>query len=309
MENGIMTRETRIGLLVALAFIITFGLVLSEFTGRPSPAGRQIRSVTSHDGSDDFSPVVDRTPAAAPSEPIGAIASAAPAAPATTVTPAGQAGLADPTADRRPGDEMISLTATLPTAADSSQTLDTVGLARAGRRRLVTRTYTVRPNDSLRKIARRFYGDEERYRDIFQANRDVLDDESLVVVGQKLVLPDIGGHRRPVAGGGGLDMSEKPLRLASASGLPRVPPPGRAGHAVMDLDQLSRHFNLPGVSASAKPSGRVYVVRNGDNLTRIARKTMKDDSPAAVGRLFRANRDRLTSPDVLTVGMKLNIPT
>ncbi len=84
----------------------------------------------------------------------------------------------------------------------------------------------------------------------------------------------------------------------------------------LSLDQLQKRF-APGASnkrtarsnRSKKPSGRIYVVRSGDNLTKIARRTLKDDSHAAVRKLYEANRDRLKNPDRLSVGMKLRIPS
>jgi len=51
-----------------------------------------------------------------------------------------------------------------------------------------------------------------------------------------------------------------------------------------------------------------YVVRRGDNLTRIARKTLNDTSEAAIGKLFNANRDKLENRDSIFEGMKLRIP-
>ena len=54
---------------------------------------------------------------------------------------------------------------------------------------------------------------------------------------------------------------------------------------------------------------RVYVVQSGDNLTRIARKMLNDGSRNAVERIYQANKDKLQSPDSITEGMKLNIPS
>lgn len=52
------------------------------------------------------------------------------------------------------------------------------------------RTYTVRKGDTLYSLARRFYNDERRWRDIWQANRDKLPDPNRLAVGMTLVLPD-----------------------------------------------------------------------------------------------------------------------
>jgi uncharacterized protein YidB (DUF937 family) len=49
--------------------------------------------------------------------------------------------------------------------------------------------YTVTRGDSLSKIAKRFYGDGNRWRQIFDANRDQLKDPDLIQPGQKLKIP------------------------------------------------------------------------------------------------------------------------
>lgn len=50
-------------------------------------------------------------------------------------------------------------------------------------------SYTVRPGDTLGKIARRIYGDAARYTLIVRANR--IPDPDRLSVGQKLVIPDL----------------------------------------------------------------------------------------------------------------------
>lgn len=51
------------------------------------------------------------------------------------------------------------------------------------------RTYTVRPGDTLSKIAIRFYGSSRRYMEIYDANRDVMSSPTNVKVGQVLRIP------------------------------------------------------------------------------------------------------------------------
>jgi Immunoglobulin-like domain of bacterial spore germination/LysM domain len=49
--------------------------------------------------------------------------------------------------------------------------------------------YTVRSGDTLASIAEEFLGDADRFRAIFQANRDVLDDPDEIFPGQELRIP------------------------------------------------------------------------------------------------------------------------
>lgn len=50
-------------------------------------------------------------------------------------------------------------------------------------------TYTVAKGDTLSKIAKHFYGNANRWNDIFQANRDQLSNPDLIKPGQVLKIP------------------------------------------------------------------------------------------------------------------------
>jgi uncharacterized protein YidB (DUF937 family) len=51
--------------------------------------------------------------------------------------------------------------------------------------------YTVASGDSLSRIAKRYYGDANQWRKIFEANRDQIDDPDLIHPGQKLKIPSV----------------------------------------------------------------------------------------------------------------------
>ncbi len=51
------------------------------------------------------------------------------------------------------------------------------------------RLYTVRRGDTLSKIAERELGNANRWREIFELNRDVIEDPDEIFPGQVLVLP------------------------------------------------------------------------------------------------------------------------
>jgi nucleoid-associated protein YgaU len=51
------------------------------------------------------------------------------------------------------------------------------------------RSYTVVAGDSLSKIAKREYGDADKWRAIFEANRDKIKDPDRIYPGQVLTLP------------------------------------------------------------------------------------------------------------------------
>lgn len=53
--------------------------------------------------------------------------------------------------------------------------------------------YDVKPGDTLSKIAKQFYGDANKYNEIFEANRPMLKDADEIYPGQKLRIPAAAG--------------------------------------------------------------------------------------------------------------------
>jgi len=51
------------------------------------------------------------------------------------------------------------------------------------------RTYTVKPGDSLSKIAQQYYGDMKKWKDIFEANKDRIENPDLIQPGWTLRIP------------------------------------------------------------------------------------------------------------------------
>ena len=56
-------------------------------------------------------------------------------------------------------------------------------------RRIEEKTYTVEKGDSLSAISKKLYGNANRWQEIFEANRDQLDDPDLIHPGQTLRIP------------------------------------------------------------------------------------------------------------------------
>ena len=53
----------------------------------------------------------------------------------------------------------------------------------------VDQTYTVVKGDSLSKIAKRFYGDAQQWRKIYEANQDQIKNPDLIYPGQTFRIP------------------------------------------------------------------------------------------------------------------------
>jgi molecular chaperone GrpE len=51
--------------------------------------------------------------------------------------------------------------------------------------------YKVKPNDSLSKIAKKYFGDETKWGKIFEANKDNMSGPHSLYVGQELLIPDV----------------------------------------------------------------------------------------------------------------------
>jgi len=54
---------------------------------------------------------------------------------------------------------------------------------------LATRYHTVAKKDTLYAIARTYYGDHRRWKDIYEANRADISDPNKIRVGQRLLIP------------------------------------------------------------------------------------------------------------------------
>jgi len=67
----------------------------------------------------------------------------------------------------------MAAAATQPTAAES----------------LAVRYHTVAKKETLYAIARSYYGDQRRWKDIYEANRSEISDPNKIRIGQRLVIP------------------------------------------------------------------------------------------------------------------------
>ncbi len=52
-----------------------------------------------------------------------------------------------------------------------------------------TQYYTIESGDTLSKIADRYYGDPQKYKALFEANREVIQDPDKIYPGQKIRIP------------------------------------------------------------------------------------------------------------------------
>jgi nucleoid-associated protein YgaU len=77
-----------------------------------------------------------------------------------------------------------------PKAGMRESVQDAMGKAMAKRKaEKKAKTYVVQPGDSLSKIAKELLGDAARWPEIFELNKDQIEDPNLIHVGQELRLP------------------------------------------------------------------------------------------------------------------------
>jgi len=291
-----MTRETRIGLLVGLAFIIMFGLVLTELTGTGSttdsaqapppdssalvwsPQAEDVSPTVVQPGSPEI-PTAEQTAPAPPPIPLAAQYQPITAADEPPALGADTKPIADFVEPLQP---VVELTRAIkpPPAQPGEPALA---------------NYTVRPGDTLYGIASRHYGsaNARQYRLIAEANRKALGSKDLLRIGQVLVIPPLPQAARPPAGARPVEVSLEQLREQLDS---------------MGLSAVGAANATKPPTTAAAPTVRTYTVKRGDSLTKIAALALKDGRRAAVMRIYQANRDKLKSPNALKEGMTLTIP-
>jgi nucleoid-associated protein YgaU len=268
-----MTGETRAALLIGLFLLVAFGLILGEISG-PVPDGPPpaIRLTDI-----DYAARTQHARDVRPDRGTGRLANLLWNRGDSTVPTGAQDRPIHARADvdaRNPA-ERSDLAARHARGAVGDR--ETGGRTPRGAADTRGRVFhQVRREETLIALARKYYGADQGHRwvRIYQANRDRLADPSVLPAGVRLRIPPPSG--------------------ALTSG-------GRSGDALAERSE-----------APAQPrtrSGRRYVIRRGDNLTKLARQFLGDDSPRAVRRLFEANEDRLANPDELPVGVELVIPS
>lgn len=301
-----MTRETRIGLLVGLVFIVMFGLVLSGLTEKPPLTASQNVAVDNKNPyPSQMLPEFDGTnpPAAvAPAPPAGASRTSdlpAPAPADSGPPPVVMVSIAPPPHD--PVDPPVARMG-MSVAPPSGPPLPELGpgqtdpVAVADPPSVTTSgggiVYIVEDKDSFIKIARKYYGaDREReYKKIMDANKDTVKDPGALRPGMKIIVPQLPGAP------------------AATPAVSPSTPPGRPVTPAIRVTLTGRADAALAGGATTAPAapGRSYVVQRGDTVSRIARKFLKDDSKASIDKILKANN--IDAPEKLQAGAKLEIP-
>lgn len=115
------------------------------------------------------------------------------------------------------------------------------------------------------------------------------------------------GPSAPPAGGAVIASAG---RTAVATGTPAGRSVGSAGSTPAGTPVSTASMGAgASAGAAATPRAKTYVVKPGDSLAKIARLYLRDDSAAAVQKLYQANKDKMSSPNSLVVGRAITIPS
>jgi len=313
-----MTRETKIGLLVGLAFTIVIGILLCDhfrMSQEPPQAplvsvGSDVRDGVSAPGSQN--PVVSvATPGdLTPSHTMPTQSELnPPASPVVVATPGSNAAVNSQTNSQLPppavstvtdaqtaleqqanqqGQPLVRVNPDGTTSSDSSSIAivpadnSNTSSAPAG-----FKQYTATDGDTVSRMAGRFMGANTRAnrQAIIDANPSLQQDPDRVEVGKDYLIPT---------------KTKNASQTASASTTDNAP--------AASLDAASNTANSNTSSRSRAVGVAYYTVKEGDSLWRIANDEL--DDPSAVDQIKALNRNVLKGSDHETVvpGMKLRLP-
>jgi nucleoid-associated protein YgaU len=209
-----MNKETKVGLLVGLSFIVLFGVILSnQAPDIVAPAEKPMATParTAQHSNTQVVRQIENTPP--PPEPVDVVADLTePSGPTAAQPPAGNpmADAADSKPEAKPAPataEPTTLSAAAPADAAKTITAENLGPETADAEpgddgmQMVsskvdadgtkTTVYIVKSGDSLAKIARQHYGDatNRSIDKIYEANKDKMPNKRTLAVGMKLHVP------------------------------------------------------------------------------------------------------------------------
>jgi nucleoid-associated protein YgaU len=301
-----MTSDAKIGLLLGLIFIFIIAFVINGLPGlhkkddgnklTTTMVGLQNRQ--SGLGANERKLALEIAPAAAPAsgEQSRTTLESAPSA----EQPASSADTRFTMALPQGAPTGTAAAAAGPTISNSTQSAPAVNIQPAPKtesaRPAAPKVYVVQEGDTLSSIAKKVYGEQQGNKlttinAIFEANRVILKTADELYVGQKLVMPALPGSTTasPAAPG-----------VLSGPAFTKVGSIGKR-HLPANADKQAS-----AAKTGSSKTGRIYVVKEGDSLWRIAADQLGDGN--RYKEIVRLNSDILSSEDDIQVDMKLKLP-
>lgn len=322
-----MTRETKIGLLVGLAFIIVIGILLSDhMTSTTQPPQAALAETARTVGSSVTAPAptnpqpapIGQTPPITPSNPVPTRVELHP--PTTPVaqhgaSPITQIGIGGPAAPPQQPQSPIAIRQTEPPivpqppqAPEGTQSLDNRTLVQTNPpvpQPQAKKEYVAQAGDNLSKLATKMLGSNSKAnRDaIVKANPSLQKNPDLIVEGRGYVIPQLSATP-------GAAPAPTPPSVASNGNTTEIP-------ETIPVDAHGRPIRSPipvtelvdNVPSPAPATGQsVYVVKEKDTLWKIAKEQLGSGSPAAIQQIKDLNKDQLKGGDIVQPNMRLKIP-
>jgi nucleoid-associated protein YgaU len=161
--------------------------------------------------------------------------------------------------------------------------------------------YEVRSGDSLAEIALKFYGQKEGKKlasidRIFNANKDKLSSIESIQVGQKLIIPAIESKTEELVKTG---MFEKVKPAASKDSKP-------SAKEAAKKSETPKEAKSPKEQKQPKEQFRIYTIKESDSLWQIAVKQLGDGN--RYREIIKLNSDVLKDGNSLAVGTKIKLP-
>ena len=127
------------------------------------------------------------------------------------------------------------------------------------------KTYVIQPNDSLEKIAVRFYKNARAVAKLLEANRDVIENPDTLTVGAKIVLPEIAAQAdtpvvTPGDGASTAAAGRKTYRVKSGDSLWKIARQFAAGRSVMEVMERIREANADKLASTGTPLQVDWVI-------------------------------------------------
>jgi len=284
-----MTADAKIGLLLALVFIVGITFVINglpDFLNKTKDQPDTIGYINHYKQQAPALVGQSRNIAATLSKPV-----------VTVVT---QPASAEPNA--QPQSTQVAFQPVMPAAQEAVDT--TVVASEPNKTQVIaavkseekTQTvkplavYEVRTGDSLAKLALKFYGQKEGSKlasidRIFNANKDKLSSIESIQVGQKLIIPAV---------------ESKTDELVKTGMFEKVKEPAASKDSKQSAKEAKTQKEQP------KEQFRIYTIKDSDSLWQIAVKQLGDGN--RYKEIIKLNKNVLNDGNSLVVGTKIKLP-
>ncbi len=164
--------------------------------------------------------------------------------------------------------------------------------------------HRVREGETLSSIAQRYLGSRDRYREIYQANRDRLASPDRLIVGMELVIPmSIADNALPLPEPTASRTQPNARQVSNAQRQTGPPTVSNTAGAAPMVPITAGGWRR---SSPERTAQRTYAVRKQDTLSGLALQFYGDARRYL--ELYEANRHQMNSPEDLREGMILVIP-